>query len=160
MTRQPRMRPVRLAATRRLQILSAGAAIIGCVGVLFLADFAFGVGPLVNPLSVSVILLHVGAVALHCVSPKDCRSSRMLPAVLAVTIAGIPWAALVDDFGSTAEAKAALMLPWWLAFLLSAVRFEVNGRAAARRSPLVLLVVPPAFGFLALIYVASVFWAE
>ncbi len=84
----------------------------------------------------------------------------MLPAVLAVTIAGIPWAALVDDFGSNAEAKAALMLPWWLAFLLSAVRFEFNGRAAVRRSPLVLLVIPPSLGFLALVYVASAFWAE
>ena len=154
------MKLVRLVITRRFQILSTGAAIISCAGVLFLADFAFGVDPIINPLSVSVLLLRVGTVAYIAVSPNACRPLRMLPAVLAVTIAGIPWAALVDVLGSTAEAKSAMMLPWWLGFIIATLWFEVNGRVATRRSLLALLALPLLVGFLALIYVATVFWAE
>lgn len=150
----------KLATPRRLQILSTGVASLSYAGVLFLADLALEIGPLVNPLSVTTLMLRVGIIVYIALSPTPPQSLRMLVAVLALAIAGIPWAVLVDGFGSSAEAKAALMLPWWLAFLLATVWYEVNARLASWRPLLILLLVPLFFGFLALIYVSTVHWTK
>ena len=144
--------------SRRFQLLGTGAALLCYAGVLFLADFAFGISPLTNPLSVAVLLLRVGTVVYA--APNAVQSSRAPTVLLAVVIAGMLWAVLVDDFVPATEAKAALMLPWWLVFLLTSVWAEVNDRPSFRHSLLVLaLAVPLSLGFLALMYVASV-WTE